>query len=60
MTNENKLKACFQGLPTFGEYKKTGKSIARRKKERIQEQCVPENRVKEGKHWKNTIEFGDN
>lgn len=30
------------------------------KKEQIQEQCLAEKRVMEGKHWKNTIEFGDN
>lgn len=60
MINENKLKALFQGLPTFEGKKKAGKSIEWRKKERIQGQHVPENRVREGKHWKNNVGFGDN
>lgn len=54
------LRLVFRDYLHLENKKKTGKSIARRKKERIQEQCVPENRVREGKHWKNTIEFGDN
>lgn len=60
MSNENKLKALFQGLPTFEGKKKSQGNPQHEGKKRIQGQHVPENRVMEGKHWKNTTGLGDN